>query len=186
VLAPESVDNITTYTLGWYYSDHNSLESHVATTGFPYGRSESYEGPSGGLKRASGPEEALKMGSGHEAKAGTVAILNELDHYLSLRHYFTPNTATTLSLQGIKSVSVDVNGVESISFLDKEGQTLASCLSGSQYPPMTITGNISSWSNQVTSYLDIHVPVGGGNTPLSISGGGTVRVTDLVSGSVFG
>jgi hypothetical protein len=185
VLAPEPVDNNTPNTLGWYYSDNNTLEKFVDKTGYPYSRS--YVHPVSGTSLASQPGDQHRMGGGKESKSYTTPILNELDHYMSLRNYFTPNTATTLQLQGMKSLSVDVNGIERLTFMDKEGKVLASCLSGSQYPAMTLLGSIGAGSMLFPKYLDIYIPNTGSNVAITIANPerGRVQVTNLASGSVY-
>lgn len=188
VLAPSPVDQATPNTLGWYYSDNNTLEPYVATTQYPYSRVELSDGPSAQLKRASASGDELRMGKNHEAKGRTMALLTELDaHYLKLRSHFVTTTATSLSLKGTKSVSVDANGLESIVFSDQSGQTLASCRSGAQFTPgVSISGTIEAGSATNPAYLDIHIPNTGTAVPITISAGGSVRVTNLITGNVLG
>ena len=111
-------------------------------------------------------------------------LLNELTHYLSLRGQFVPTAAgATLAYRGTKSVSVDANGREAIAFADQDGQTLAACLSGPQYAGLTLTGSLSASGNPTgpPRYQDIHVPAAG-NAALTLTGGGTVSVRDLITG----
>lgn len=341
--SPAPVDAATVPgTLGYYYSENNTLEPYTAATHHPYSLIETYKGPIGGIRRAAGPGDELRMGQGRETKGREMPLLNELTHYMSLRPHFVPssapstptavyrlnagggaltnsigafaadqyftggNTATTsmaiagtnddalyqservgtftyalpvsngqyqvilhfaetywgntgqrvfdvalegtrvltnydiyrkagyatattetftatitdgvltldflsgtggvndpkvdaievLSLgaatpslrqQGIKSVSIDVNGRESITFTDKDGLLLATCLSGSQYPGVTVEGSVDSTPNSTLAqpaYLDIHIPAAGA-TLVTFSGSGRVQIRNLYDGTVL-
>ncbi|GGF27949.1 hypothetical protein GCM10011383_44570 [Hymenobacter cavernae] len=182
--APDAIgDQGTLGSLGYYYGEQNTLEPYTALTYHPYSLTEPYEGPLGGTRRAAGPGEELGMGSGHESRGREVPLLNELDHYLSLRPQFiTGSTSTgTLAHQGLKSVSINADGREAISFANKEGQVLATCLSGNEYPGLTLRASINAADprEELPSYQDIHIPAGGAT--LSFTGAGEVRVRNLLT-----
>jgi hypothetical protein len=87
------------------------------------------------MKRAAAAGDELRMGKNHESKTRQFSLLNELDHYSKLRDNFIVGSPTpSLRSQGYKSVAIDVNGVETVSFINKDGQVLATCLTGDQYP----------------------------------------------------
>lgn len=119
---PSAPDSITPGTLGYYYSQNNTWEPATAATRSPFSLSEPTMGPLGGMRRAAGPGDKFRMGAGHETKGRDFPLLNELDHYSSLRPTFVPGSATTsLRAQGMKVVSVNPNGVESLAFANREG-----------------------------------------------------------------
>ena len=181
---PDPLDEATPGTLGYYYSQNNLWEPTTPATHNPYSLTEPGDGPSGGLRRAAGPGDELAMGKGHEARARQLPLLNELTHYLSLRGQFVPTAAgATLAYRGTKSVSVDANGRETVAFADQDGQVLAACLSGPQYPGLTLTGSLSAspGPSGPPRYQDIHVPAAGSAT-LTLTGGGTVSVRNLITG----
>ena len=175
-------------SVGYYYSNQNTLEPLTATTNYPFSLVEEFGGPLGGTKRATGPGDAFRMGLGKEGKAREFPLLNELDHYLSLRPQFVPGIplVNTLRLKGEKAVSINANGIESLSFSDADGKTLATCLSGPQYPGLTLTAAVHSDpanADGLPQYQDLHVPAAGPVT-LSINGSGAVRVVNLLTNTV--
>jgi RHS repeat-associated protein len=173
---PNTLDKTTPGTLGYYYSSNNAWEPATAATDYPYSLSEPSPGPLGGIRRAAGPAEGLHMGSGHELRGRSFPLLNEMDHYSSLRPSFLIGSPTpSLRARGTKSVSINQNGIESISFANQEGQTLATCLSGNQYLATTLTGTIdanpANGANPV--YQDIHIDASASNTLITLTGSGS-------------
>ena len=128
------------------------------------------------------------MGGNHETKGRDFPLLNELDHYSSLRPNFVVGSATpSFRARGVKVVSVNSNGVESISFTNREGQALASCLSGDQYPTTILTGVINVDAANVASnpiYQDIHIGASTSPTSVTVTNTGATSsfvVIDLLS-----
>lgn len=78
---PKKAGDYQRGTVGWYYSDNNSIEPHVAKTDYPYSRTEFYEDGTGEVKRSAGPGDQHRLGSGHEVLTGTFPVANELDDY---------------------------------------------------------------------------------------------------------
>ncbi|QKG55130.1 malectin domain-containing carbohydrate-binding protein [Hymenobacter sp. BRD67] len=175
--APDPLDEAAPGTLGYYYSQNNTLEPAIAATHNPYSLSEPMPGPLGGVRRVAGPGDAFALGSGHESKGRDFPLLNELDHYSRLRALFVPNSPTpSLRAQGVKIVAVNPNGVEAISFHNREGQTLASCLTGDQYPASTLTGTLAADPTNSAgnpAYQDIHVAASASSTAVTITDGAT-------------
>ena len=84
--SPDPVGNSAVGTLGWYYGDNNTMEPFVATTSYPYSRTDYYEDGTGEVKRAASPGDQMRMGQGHEVITKTLPVGdNELKHYLALR-----------------------------------------------------------------------------------------------------
>jgi len=173
--SPDPLDETTIGTLGYYYSPNNMWEPAIAATHNPYALTEPMPGPLGGVRRAAGPGDAFALGAGHESKGRDFPLLNELDHYSQLRALFVPGSPTpSLRGQGVKIVSSNPNGVETISFANREGQALASCLSGDQYPTSTLTGSLSvDPTNRAGNpvYQDIHVAASATPTAVTVTAG---------------
>ena len=145
---PDAVDNTTQGTLGWYYSDNNTSEPYVATTGYPYSRTDFYHDGTGAAKRSSGIGEQLKMGMGHESTGNSFPVQNELNNYLAIRNQFFPatvagNNPTSMTGQALQSISTDQNGTSVLSVTDLSGKTL-----------MTGRADVAGWltvTNTVTA-----------------------------------
>ena len=89
---PKAVNNNGPGSLGWYYSAANNLEPNIATTNYPYARSYTPAGPNPVTSKSTGPGDAYKMGSTHEAQTDKIKITStELSHYYALRGYYNTN-----------------------------------------------------------------------------------------------
>lgn len=130
VFNPSPVGNSFTGTLGWYYSTNNNLEPHVPVSSFPYARSYSPEGPDPRTTKSAGPGEQHKMGSGHEITSEKKQIsyeaYEELNHYYAIRAHFIPGGGVNPN-KGYKYISTDPNGKQTVSYVDGDGKTLATC-----------------------------------------------------------
>jgi len=78
---PKRVQDDNNGTLGWYYSNNNNLESHVATTDYPYSRVEYSKANPGQVRRSSSPGNSLRMGKGRETESYSMPAATEL-YYL--------------------------------------------------------------------------------------------------------
>lgn len=129
--------------LGWYYSNSNTIEPFVAATTYPYKRAEFFPYPGGEAKRASAEGNVLRMGSGHEKRVFTMPEASELEwvfgkgisyeNNINNTDNFNPTLVVAANGKGIaayKSIAVDENGTEQISYSNGSGQTIASCLVG--------------------------------------------------------
>lgn len=189
---PTPVDAAAKGTLGYYFSQANAQEPLTPITSYPYSLVEPYDGPLGGTKRAAGPGDELRMGKGREAKGRDFPLRKEFDTYLTLRPQFVPGSPpATLEYQGLKSVSVNADGRESLVVTNKEGQAIISCLSGTQYPGLPVFGFISSeatnrFDARAPTYQDIHIPAAGAQDVKFTMGseytqGGRVRIVNLLT-----
>jgi len=187
--APVPVDARSPGTLGYYFSELNAQEPLTPITSYPYSLVEPDEGPLGGTRRAAGPGDELRMGKGREAKGRDFPLRQEFDDYLRLRPQFVPGSPlTSLEYQGLKSVSLNADGRESIVVTNKEGQVLIRCLSGPQYAALTVAGAISADGTDPSApvYQDIHIPAAGvQDVTLTMSAsyvkGGRVRIVNLLT-----
>ncbi|MCC3157863.1 hypothetical protein LJ737_11490 [Hymenobacter sp. 15J16-1T3B] len=183
--AAKPVDAGALGTLGYYYSQSNALEPATAATDYPFTLTESFDDPVGGVRRDAAAGDVLRMGSGHEGRSRQFSVLNELDHYARLRDNFVPGSPTgSWRQQAVKTVTSThdgVNGPETISFVNKEGQVVASCLSGDQYPVSTLSGDITTDpASAAPAYQEIHVAGSASQTTVQFSGAGaTAQVISL-------
>jgi RHS repeat-associated protein len=189
-LNPDPVDNATPGTLGWYYSDNNTWEPYVDKTSYPYSRS--YTAPNGTVSRGAGAGDQHRMGMNRETRAAAVPLLNELDaHYLKVRNlYVSTEPNASLRYRGSKSVAVDINGREAVSFADRDGKVLASCRTDASFAPITLSGSIDAAApvdangNYTPRYLDIHIPRSPATTLVTITGTGQIRIYNEADGSI--
>lgn len=148
---PAKVGDQLPGTLGWYYSENNTGEDHVPTTGYPYSRTEFYQDGTGEIKRSAGPGDQHRMGANHEMLSGTFPVYHELDDYLAIRRnpqqVNLPDNLNSASLlhSGVQSVVRDQNGNYSINITDKSGKTVMSARKGtSSENALTVTNTITS------------------------------------------
>jgi RHS repeat-associated protein len=144
---PFAVNDQTQGKLGWYYSDNNNIEPFVASDNYPYVRAEFYNDPTGRVKRSSGVGQHHYMGSNHENKfiytstpSNTADPLsNELNYVFPFRTYelekdFTikPNESGNLThnLQLFKTIAINPDGKDQITYSNSSGQTIATCITG--------------------------------------------------------
>ena len=158
-------------TLGAYYDDNNTSEAYVPDTDFPYYRSTVTQH---GVSRAAAPGEELRMGSGHEVMSATFPVLDELNHYIQFRDDFFASgvpAETSLKYQAFKRVTIDQNGQVAITFFDRQGNLIATALSGYklieysafQHTPITNSsaGNpdfVKGEVDETFGFIDIYVP----------------------------
>lgn len=172
--------------LGKYYSENNTDEPYVSTTAFPYTRGYMTKG---GVSTGGSVGEVHKMGSDHQGAGTAFPVVNELDHYAQYRQKYglTAGDAdrdfeATLAFKAIKSVSKDVNGRESVSFMDLSGNQVARALSGEGNVDNEEQMNIVKLQNR----LDVHVNLSNpSHTFLKIEGEGYIRIFQLSNNNLI-
>lgn len=139
---PKSVYDGNQGKLGWYYSDQNSAEPLVAADKLPYARVEYYD--NGRVRRSAGVGITLGMGSGHETHfiytstpaTNTTPADNELNYVFPYGTYELEKNfgvyphAVNRNLQLFKTISINPDGRDQISYTNAAGQTIATCISG--------------------------------------------------------
>ncbi|MGB0523981.1 MAG: hypothetical protein ACPGJS_13520, partial [Flammeovirgaceae bacterium] len=144
----QPLDQTEKGSLGWYYSQQNTLEELTPATAYPYHRTEFYDDGRSGIKRAAKAGEQLQIGGGHETYAKSFPLLQELDEsadlanhsgtrfsYLYVRNQlvFADNTTAkpiSLAFKGVKEVVRDEQGREAVEFIDLEGNSIATAAVG--------------------------------------------------------
>ena len=179
-------DNGGNGSLGWYYSTNNDEEKEIATTNYPYTRTE-FSMLTGAQRRVVGPGDVHRMGQGHAGAVYAMRLskLHELyamfgtgtHPYNVVLQYDSDDdgaigtfdytgtssassyTAATMGNKVVKAISIDPDGKETVSFTDLDGNELASCLSG-QVEGANVHLQKVSAIIPVGQFRDIHIPQG--------------------------
>lgn len=166
---PAPFGNSTAGTVGYYYSDNNSAEPFVAASAFPYSRVEYYSDPIGRVKKSAGVGADHKMGSGHESKVYYMCNGGELDYMFGFHgtyekdDNFAQRNDKNENLHLIKTVSINPDGKEIISYSNSSGQPIASCLSG--VSSSCVAQKISQPVRfSLNGFTEIHLPKSKNNT----------------------
>lgn len=195
--------------LGAYYSNSNTTEPYVPASAYPYTR-VTYDDAFGGIiTRSAAAGEYHKMGSGHEKTTYALSAQSELNYLYGTGNswvvniatmpdgatpafgtYINPITLPATNCYANKTVSVDENGVETVSITNLEGKQLATCLSGQ------VNGtdqNLFDATYQLKraagdpGYIDIHLPEGHANDlvldEVTAGTGVTYTITNLKTGT---
>jgi RHS repeat-associated protein len=177
---PKNVSNTSMGTLGWYYSDNNTLEPYVATSGLPYTRTEQDDNSGGVVIKSASAGSFLSMGSGHEAYTFSMPTAGELKYLYGFANGWEIESAFEIidepdfaeghvisnyqpEIKAIKTISIDQNGIEMVSISDFEGKALATCLSGSVNGSNVQVQHVTSVIKpgaKGEDYVDIHLPLG--------------------------
>ena len=158
---PKRVKDTEEGSLGWYYSHNNTDEAYVPSTDYPYSRVEYSKANPGQVKRSSSAGDVLRMGKGHEMESYTMSASSELYYvygysmdWNSQASFGSQVQPINIDYQVIKSISVDPDEKEYVSFTDHDGKMLASCRAGlSETPLQTVESIIAE-----KGYIDIHLP----------------------------
>lgn len=172
-------------TLGWYYSNNNTLEPLTPRTSYPYSRTEFYEDGTGEVKRSASPGDIHRLGAGHEVLTGTFPVYHELDDYLAKRNDagLTHPAGHSLAHKGVISVVKDQNGKYAISIADQSGNAVLSALKGTQQDhvlavtnTVMASGNPGSTNYQPMTYFYLLE-----DAPVSITGSADFIAQDIIS-----
>ena len=159
---PKQVKQTDQGKLGWYYSNNNSDEPLTPTTRYPYSRVEYSKTNPGQVRRSAQPGNYMRMGKGHEAQTYIMPASTELyyvygynvdwdmTYYDDGEYQLMP---INLDYQVIKTINVDNDGKEFVSFTDHDGKTLATCVSGVSAPIQTVESLLPK-----RGHIDIHLP----------------------------
>ena len=166
---PDAVDNGKEGTVGWYYSNNNTLEPHTAVSKYPFSRTEFYNDGTGEVKRSTGPGDVFHENNNRKVSGKAFPVLNDLNqYYKKVRELLFDQTIADYDWQFVKTVSTDANGNEVVSYMDGNEQVLASgygYLDGS----MDVGHQISYDANvTAVSAFDFHVPAA---TSVNYTGG---------------
>ncbi|HEY9045018.1 MAG TPA: hypothetical protein VIN08_03950, partial [Ohtaekwangia sp.] len=182
---PVKVGDTEEGTVGWYYSDKNTLEENVPKTGYPYSRVDFYNDGTGEARRSSGVGEILRFGTGHESLSGTFPVYQELEDYLDKRTIVLPGIAQdgVLSNEGVQTIARDQNGKYAISITDKAGNVVMTARSGRATDKVLTISNsvVSSGSPSSPNYRAMTYFYILEDQAVSITGSTDFVVEDIVS-----
>jgi RHS repeat-associated protein len=172
-------DAAATAGLANYYSDTNTLEPYQATATQPYSKTNYDTLNPGGVTNVVGGNKI--NGDWKTGYAYTVPAAQEMYYVYGQDYYDGAITAgrEEVITKFYKSVGVDANGVENVSFSDGEGKVLASARSGgtASYPVVSLIGT--------QGYVDVHIPAGISTGQISLIGGAALyTVYNLKTGLV--
>ncbi|TYR36360.1 hypothetical protein FXV77_10665, partial [Sphingobacterium phlebotomi] len=132
VRSPDAVTLNERGSLGWYYSNNNTLDTYQATTGYPYARTTYYADGSG-IKESFGVGDEMRSGKGRSIRSNTTGVGQELQHYIAVYNrfivpYLNQNASvpsqTLTHIHATQTVHTDVDGRQYISISDASGRVL--------------------------------------------------------------
>lgn len=172
---PIGVSNTSRGSLGWYYSNNNTSDRHVASSAYPYLRTIYHHDLTGATYAQHGPGEVYKPGSGHGVRQFTMRGDDIL-------HRLLPRTKWG-GTQVVKTITIDAEQQVTVTYSNERGQLLAQCLSDveSECPTQPVRTTIKGRDHD---RLDVHIPVsqkrvhGNSNTVSSL------RIPDIVSSNL--
>lgn len=136
----------TANTLGWYYSNNNTLEPYTPTSAYPFSLLDYGDRSGGVVVRASAPGDAIRMGTGKESLVATLPVFDEMSDYLKKREFYVPSNTTNYDgASGLltKNVLQDGNGKQFVTISDPSGLVLASCdVDGTLGTPISVKYNL--------------------------------------------
>lgn len=128
--------NNTHGSLGWWYSTNNDEEDWQATTNYPFSHTE-YSTLTGAARRTTIPGDAYQMGNDNNAFNYSFSMIagdNELDYIFRSQHPLWLISAdegiSSPNSHYVKTISVDADGKQVVSFADRDGNQVATCLVG--------------------------------------------------------
>ncbi|MCK5028602.1 MAG: hypothetical protein KAR57_03140 [Bacteroidales bacterium] len=118
---PDPVSSNLPGSVGWYYSNNNTMEAYVPESEYPYSRVE-YSKITGQARKSAMAGEHHKMGSGHETKSFTMPAsqtdLRPFEGYLGI----------DLDLGNLtKTITVDPEDKISVIYKNEKGNIIATC-----------------------------------------------------------
>ncbi len=129
-----------------YYSDQNQLglmgDYVPDAKGFPYTRMLYYNDATGRVKQQSGPGEVMSLKDPtQDAESKNVLVYYADVSADELDRVFGSENPVADSGSVYKTINVDPNNVVSISYINKSGQVIATCLDGSDLDNLDNIGN---------------------------------------------
>lgn len=171
IINPAPLDNTLPNSLGYYYSNNNTLDTWQATTSTPFNRTQFMANPANEVKTANGADEAFNSGAGREVRNYSMVCGDELKYVFGdhTSYKVSVNTgdpmnsnamslATGYFIKATKSVATSPDNKEVITYSIGD-DVIASCMSGLDSPDnceMKTIKNYMDWYG--TQSVDIHIP----------------------------
>ncbi|WP_459209978.1 RHS repeat domain-containing protein [Aquimarina rhabdastrellae] len=139
-------------TLGWYYSESNTREPYQDVTDRPYSRDiYSTLNPGEVLKTVGGNKQ---NGKWRQVYSFTMPIGQELSSAVA----FGDNKYNNQKV--VKTVTRDVDNIETVVFRDSDGNVIAAARSGNE-ENASLESRINIVRIESQAWVDVHIPVGG-------------------------
>jgi len=189
---PKIVGNVAGTLGAWYYNTDGTDDPGRPATQYPFSRTE-FSPLTGGARYATAPGEDFRLratdfsttgaSTGHYGRSFSMSAGNELTYLFGQRNplallsgtvYDDNNTLssytnTAVTAQYFKTVSVDADGKQAVTFTDVEGREVARCLSG-----MVNGANVKTQTTTLAippgEYRDIHITDQAATTSVTLSG----------------
>jgi RHS repeat-associated protein len=123
-LNPSIMDS-TSYVSN-YYSDNNTDLTIPGVNGLPFSRVRYYRDGTNRPRESSSPGQTHKLGSGHTTRVAYSSVAD-----IEVVRVLGDEAPASNSVH--KVIQTDANNTSSISYISKEGQTIATCLSYNPY-----------------------------------------------------
>jgi hypothetical protein len=148
--------------LNVYYSNDNTEEAYVPHDRYPYSEVEYSQTIPGATRKSymAGGALSEKFVTGFTVSASPDELYaHPLNASLNLNTLkdVTQSASLRTDFEGMtKSVSVDIMGKEIVTYINKEGQVIATCMRSAS--PVDITATYNVPVSQDIFYVDIHLP----------------------------
>ena len=124
---PDPMDQTNVQGLG-YYSEANNTESNIPSAqGFPFSQTRYLNDGSGRLMETSGPGLAYSIGANVDGRGHTVKNYYGAVSEDELVRVFGDEAPNHESVT--KNIVIDQNNIATVTYINKEGQTIATCMS---------------------------------------------------------
>lgn len=172
-------DNSPATSLANYYSDINTDELYQATATHPFAQTNYDSLNPGSVINVVGGNRI--NGEWRTGYSYTVPAAQEMYYVYGSDYYDGTITAgkEEVITKFYKSVGVDANGNENVSFTDGEGKLLASARSGgaASYPVVSLIGT--------QGFVDVHIPTGISSGQIALIGSSSLyKIYDLKTGAL--
>lgn len=178
LLAPQEIGEES--LLGNYYSEDNTVNNYQDITKFPFSRViYSKLNPGTQLKVLGGKKFDVSAADGEEQLEWLNSYKFAMKGGTELSSSAAFGEAKYSTQKIIKTVGRDVNGVETVSFSDIDGNHLATARSGNEEGYKPKFQNTVNMTEQ--GYVDIHIPKGCSGISISGASAYTLHIFDLTT-----
>lgn len=164
---PSAFSAATSNTVGHYYS--SAGDEHIDETGYPFTRRRYAPQPGGPQIATAQPGESFKPGSDHEQWSFSMAVYDELDLVLGNNKSHKVEVSSSNKLQSsaisitggvsaVKRIEHLPSGEETVTYVNAEGVTMASCRSGLSSSSCSTQTATNVLRMEGTRSVDLHLP----------------------------
>lgn len=173
-----------------YYNKDNTEEEYTDITDYPYAETEYSETQPNTARKTYGAGEAFRKGTGHEVQTYSIMALPQEITKSPAASFMCIKTLKASGenyesdyIGATKTISIDAEGKEAISYINDGGKVIATCRSGvSEISQTYLVQHTLKQAGEV--YFDIHLPAGIGSYNVEIDGTWHYEVVDLTTDEV--